>query len=49
MTRSAASDQGLHCLLAGIGYLFEIEQKYKSTPDTPKTGNGPVQLINVGQ
>ena len=41
-TWRAASDQCLHCLL-----LNRIEQKCKSTSDTPKIGNRLVQLIRM--
>ena len=41
------SDQGLHCLFTGIS--IKNKMKKKSTPDTPKFGNGLVQLIRIGQ
>ena len=39
MPQNATSDQGLHCLHSGI--------TIKSTPDTPKVGNGLVQFARV--
>ena len=45
MPQNAASDQGLHCLLTGIS--IQNKMKTKSTQDTPKFGNGLVQLIRM--
>ena len=41
MLQNMASDQGLHCLLTGISI------QNKSTPDTPKFGDGLVKLIRM--
>ena len=40
-----ASDQGLHSLLTGIS-IKKSNKNEKSKTDTPKIGNGLVQLIN---
>ena len=45
--QNAASDQGLYSLLTGISIQNRIKQNRKSTPDTPKTGNGLIQLIRM--
>ena len=39
------ADQGLHCLLAGNSIKNKI--KIDNAPDTPKLGNGLVQLIGM--
>ena len=43
--QNKASDRGLHCLLTGIS--IRNKMKWKSTPETPKSGNGLVQLIRM--
>ena len=43
--RHRSSDQGLHCLLAGISIKNKI--KMKNTPDTPKMTNGLVQFTRT--
>ena len=45
MPQNVASDQGLHCLLTGISIRNGL--KSNSTQDTPKSGSGFVQLINM--
>ena len=47
MPQNVASDQDLHCLLTGISTQNRI--KWKSTPDTPKIGNGLIRLIRLGK
>ena len=45
---SDAADQGFQCLLRGISIRNRIKKKKKNTtPDTPKTGNGLVQLTRM--
>ena len=44
---TAASDQGLHCLLTGNSIKNKIKIENDDAPDTPKFGNGLVQLIGV--